>query len=121
MYFVRLVLFCADAVNDFLGKNCPYMAAAMAFYTLFSLFPLVLAIISIWGFLLGPEVEQTEFARRVGEVIPVSAAFIGETVHGVASARAITGVASILGLLWASSAAFSTCLISSSNSLLTRL
>ncbi len=106
MYFVRFVLFCADAVNDFLGKNCPYMAAAIAFYTLFSLFPLVLAIISIWGFLMGPEVEQTEFARRVGEVIPVSTTFIGETVRGVASARAITGVASVLGLLWASSAAF---------------
>lgn len=106
MIFVRFVLFCADAVNDFLGKNCPYIAAAIAFYTLFSLFPLVLAIISIWGFLLGPEIEQTELARRIAEAIPVSTEFIGETVHGVASARAITGVASVLGLLWASSAAF---------------
>jgi membrane protein len=100
------VLLCADAVNDFLGKNCPYVAGAIAFYTLFSLFPLVLAIISIWGFLLGPEVEQTELARRIAEVIPVSTDFISETVHGVVSARAITGVASVLGLLWASSAAF---------------
>ena len=106
MYFVRFVLFCADAVNDFLGKNCPYIAGAIAFYTLFSLFPLVLAIISIWGFLLGPEIEQTVLARRIAEVIPVSTEFIGETVHGVASARAITGAASVLGLLWASSAAF---------------
>ena len=106
MYFVRFVLLCADAVNDFLGKNCPYVAGAIAFYTLFSLFPLVLAIISIWGFLLGPEVEQTELARRIAEVIPVSTDFISETVHGVASARAITGLASVLGLLWASSAAF---------------
>ena len=106
MYFVRFVLFCADAVNDFLGKNCPYVAGAIAFYTLFSLFPLVLATISIWGFLLGPEMEQTELARRIAEVIPVSREFIGETVQGVASARAITGAASVLGLLWASSAAF---------------
>ena len=106
MYFVRFVLFCTDAVNDFLGKNCPYIAGAIAFYTLFSLFPLVLAIISIWGFLLGPEIEQTVLARRIAEVIPVSTEFIGETVHGVASARAITGAASVLGLLWASSAAF---------------
>jgi len=106
VYFVRFVLFCADAVNDFLGKNCPYVAGAIAFYTLFSLFPLVLAIISIWGFLLGPEIERTELARRIAEVIPVSTDFISETVHGVASARAITGAASVLGLLWASSAAF---------------
>ncbi len=106
MYFVRFVLFCTDAVNDFLGKSCPYVAGAIAFYTLFSLFPLVLAIISIWGFLMGPEVEQTQFARRVAEVIPVSTEFISDTVHGVASARAITGMVSVVGLLWASSAAF---------------
>ena len=106
MYFVRFILFCADAVNDFLGKNCPYVAGAIAFYTLFSLFPLVLAIISVWGFFIDPQIEESEMARDIAEVIPVSTDFIGETVQGVASARAITGVASVLGLLWASSAAF---------------
>lgn len=106
MYFVRFILFCADAVNDFLGKNCPYVAGAIAFYTLFSLFPLVLAIISVWGFLIGPDIEHTQLATDIAEVIPVSTEFIGETMNGVASARAITGTASVLGLLWASSAAF---------------
>jgi membrane protein len=106
LYFVRFILFCADAVNDFLGKNCPYVAGAIAFYTLFSLFPLVLAIISVWGFFIDPQIEESEMARDIAEVIPVSTDFIGETVQGVASARAITGVASVLGLLWASSAAF---------------
>lgn len=106
MYFVRFILFCIDAVNDFLGKNCPYIAGAIAFYTLFSLFPLILAIISVWGFLIGSDAEQSDLARRIAEVIPVSTEFISETVHGVASAKAITGVASVLGLLWASSAAF---------------
>ena len=106
MYLVRSILFCIDAVNDFLGKNCPYVAGAIAFYTLFSLFPLILAIISVWGFLIGSDVEQTELARKIAEVIPVSTEYIVETVEGVASARAITGVASVLGLIWASSAAF---------------
>ena len=106
MYFVRFILLCTDAVNDFLGRNCPYVAGAIAFYTLFSLFPLVLAIISISGFLIGPEIKQTELAKELAEVIPVSAEFIGETMHGVASARAITGTASVVGLFWASSAAF---------------
>ena len=49
LYFVRFVLFCTDAVNDFLDKNCPYVAAAISFYALFSFFPLVLAIVSIYG------------------------------------------------------------------------
>ena len=106
MYFVRFVLFCTDAVNDFLTKNCPYIAAAISFYTLFSFFPLVLAIISIAGFVLGPNAEETKLASDIAEVIPVSTEFIGETVRGVVRARAITGVASVFGLLWAATAAF---------------
>ena len=106
MYFVRLILFCIDATNDFLDKNCQYIAGAIAFYTLFCMFPLVLALISVWGFFLGPEVQQSELAERIAEVIPVSTEFISSTMRGVASARVITGAASFLGLLWASSAAF---------------
>ena len=110
MYFVRFVLFCTDAVNDFLNRNCPYVAAAIAFYALFSLFPLFLALISVAAFLLGSDAQQTrvasEIAKVLPDVIPVSADQIGETVQGVVRARAITGVASVLGLLWASSAAF---------------
>ena len=50
--------------------------------------------------------QQSELAERIAEVIPVSTEFISSTMRGVASARVITGTASFLGLLWASSAAF---------------
>ena len=106
MYLVRFILMCADAVNDFLGKNCQYIAGAIAFYTLFSMFPLVLAIVSIWGFFFPLEVERETMAEQMAEIIPVSSDFIGETMRGVVSARTITGVAAVFGLIWASSAAF---------------
>ena len=106
MYFVRFILLCVDVVNDFLGKNCPYIAGAIAFYMFFSMFPLILATISVWAFFLGPDVDQVELAEQVAEVIPVSSGFIAQTVQGVASAKVITGIASVLGLMWASSAAF---------------
>ena len=76
MYFVRFVLFCTDAVNDFLAKNCPYIAAAISFYALFSFFPLVLAIISVVGYVRGSEAAQTELAREIAEVVPVSTEFV---------------------------------------------
>lgn len=106
MYFARFVLFCTDAVNDFLAKNCPYIAAAISFYALFSFFPLVLAIISVAGLVVGPGAEQDKLARDIAEVIPVSTSFVSSTVQGVVAAWAITGVVSILGLIWAASAAF---------------
>ena len=106
MYLVRFILLCADAVNDFLGKNCQYIAGAIAFYTLFSMFPLVLAMVSIWGFFFGHEMEREIMAEQMADVLPVSSDFIGQAMRGVVSARTITGVASVFALIWASSAAF---------------
>ncbi len=106
MYLVRFILLCADAVNDFLGKNCQYIAGAIAFYTLFSMFPLVLAMVSIWGFFFGHEMEREIMAEQMADVFPVSSDFIGQAMRGVVSARTITGVASVFALIWASSAAF---------------
>ena len=106
MYIARFVLLCASAVNDYLRKNCPYLAAAISFYALFSFFPLVLAFISIAGFVASSPEDQTQLATDIAEVIPVETEFIARTIDRVVSTRAITGVASAVGLLWASSAAF---------------
>jgi membrane protein len=67
---------------------------------------LVLAFISVAGFVVNSPEKQTELARDIASVIPVETEFIARTVEGVVSARAITGIAAILGLLWAASAAF---------------
>ena len=32
MPFIRLVLFCADVVHDFMSQNGPYIAAAISLY-----------------------------------------------------------------------------------------
>ena len=106
MLLIRFILLCTDTVNDFLAKNCQYIAGAIAFYTLFSLFPLVLAVISIWGFFLPDEMEREVLAEQMARVIPISSDFIGHTMRGVASARTITGIVSIFLLLWGASTAF---------------
>ena len=67
---------------------------------------MVLAFISVAGFVLNSPEEQTELARDIASVIPVETEFIARTVEGVVSARAITGIAAVLGLMWAASAAF---------------
>ena len=106
MAFVRLVLFGSDIFNEFLSKNCPYLASAIAFWTLFSIFPLFLAVISVLGFVLGPQTEEAKLAQDIADVLPVSSEYISQTIQGVVSARAITGIASLFGLLWAATAAF---------------
>ena len=107
MVLVRIILFTVEAFKLFLHKNCQYMAAAISFYALFSMFPLGLAVISIIGFLIGTDPQNTELAQEIADVLPVSNELIGTTMEGIVSARAITGIASFIGLIWASSAAFS--------------
>ena len=108
MPFIRLVLFCADVVHAFMSQNGPYIAAAISFYTLFAIFPLLLAVISVLSFMIGS--NDTEYATKLVEeitdILPISSDLISREVSNVVKSRTITGVAGILGLLWASTAVF---------------
>lgn len=106
MTFVRFLLFIVESTNIFLKRNCSHIAGAIAFYMLFSLFPLFLAMISVLGFVLGPEVEHEELAVRFAETLPVSSEYINGAMQQVVQNRAITGAASVLGLFTAATAAF---------------
>lgn len=55
--------------------NCPGMAASLSYFTLFSLFPLLLVILSVVGWLLGP---NTAALKTVSEVVK---RFIPVEVH----------------------------------------
>ena len=98
----------SDLIRDFVRKNCPAAAAALAYYTLFSLFPLSLLVISIAGFVVGPSIDKEELAAKIAAVIPISTDFLVETMQGVVEARAITGIVSLVGIVWASTAALAT-------------
>ena len=106
MFFVRLVIICKDTIGDFLRKNCLHLAAAISFYALFSLFPLILAMISVSGFILGSPLREASLSSTISQVIPVSAEFIAETIQGVVRTRTFTGVAGIIGLIAAATAVF---------------
>ena len=107
MFFIRFVLFCTDSINDFMSKNCPYIAAAISFYALFAIFPLSLAIMTLMILLgFGSEQGKVDLAKSIAEVLPVSSEFIADRIGDVARDTAITGILGALGLLWAATAAF---------------
>ena len=53
------------ALTDFTRNNCPYVAAGIAYWTLFSLFPLALAAISVLGFLYSTPEEQSRIVEGI--------------------------------------------------------
>ena len=101
----KFVGICARAVNDFLGKNGPQLAAAISYYALFSLFPLTLAIIFGLSFFLGPDSIE-DLAQRAAEQAPVSKKTVSDVLTGTLSNRSLAGFAGIIGLLWAGTAVF---------------
>ena len=106
MFLVRLVMIIFYGINIFLTRNCHYIAAAIAFYTLFSFFPLVLAVTFFFQAIIGPNVDGLNLAKGIAGIVPVSTGFLVQTVEGVAGSRAVTGSLGVVGLIWASTSAF---------------
>lgn len=56
-----------DAAMSFAGDNAPRLGAALAYYTVFSIAPLILITITLAGVMFGEEAARGEvFARMRG-------------------------------------------------------
>ena len=104
--FVSFIRFCASGFNEFLDKNGAYMAASISFYTLFSMFPLLLALLSIFGFLLNSEALQEKLIRELPKQLPVGEDLVATFLRNVSDGRLVTSVVAPFALLWASTAVF---------------
>jgi membrane protein len=96
-----------EAVNEFLTDNCPHLSAAIAYYFLLCLFPLALAAISVFGFVVSSDEVEAKVVQGISDFIPVSADFIQRTIHGVAGNWGAAGIAATIGLIWGGMAVFS--------------
>lgn len=102
----RWIIFIRVIISDFFSNNCPYMAAGIAYWTLFSIFPLSLAGVSLLGYLNQTPQEQERMVARIIEQIPVSADYVLNLVERVAEARGTLSLIAVLGLLISGSAVF---------------
>ncbi|MDA1256988.1 MAG: YihY/virulence factor BrkB family protein [Chloroflexi bacterium] len=101
--FFRLA---ASIANEFLGRNGPYMAAAVSFYALFSMFPLMLALIAVASFVLESEGFRDRLIEGIPEVLPVEGDLVASVIANVTSGAAVGSVLAAVGLFWASTAVF---------------
>lgn len=74
-----------DTVSLWIDRNAFSHAGALAFYTLFSLAPVVIIAVTIIGVVLGPEAAKGEIVEQLEEVMGLEAAEAVERT--VASAR----------------------------------
>ena len=97
-----------DAAGEIIKPEAAMMAAAIAYFALFSLFPLTLLSISIASLSLGPLVNQQLIVQRLEFVAPALGMLLGKNINEVIRARgSITGIA-FAGLIWSASSIFYT-------------
>jgi membrane protein len=80
----------------------PLLAAGVAFYALLSLFPAIIAGVSIYGLVANPDTVRDQIAKLTGMLSPETAKLIGEQIKQItASAGGALGLATVLGILTA--------------------
>lgn len=91
---------------NFSKERAPEAAASMAYFTFFSLFPLVLVLISFSSIILKSQFVQDQILDFIVNMIPVSPDLITSNIQNVLSKRGTVGSLAIIGLMWSASSMF---------------
>jgi membrane protein len=98
----------AGAAREALNPDMAIMAAAIAYFALFSLFPLILLSISIASFNFGPLMDQQLIVQKLEFIAPALGQLLGQNIDEIIQARGpVTGIA-LVGLIWSASTIFYT-------------
>jgi membrane protein len=82
-------------------------AASLAYYAIFSLFPLLLVLVAAGSYFLDRQQAYEFVTRFVQGALPVSTRLINENLSQVVEIRGAVGIVGLLALLWSASGFFS--------------
>jgi membrane protein len=99
------------AVRAFFADNCSQRAAALSYYVLFSLFPLLILSVGILGLVIKDSKLQADIVDEVMQNIPLSQdkgrSDVTDALTAVTRDRSgAIGIFGLLGLAWSGSAVF---------------
>ncbi len=91
------------AIEDLFQDRCPQYAASIAYRVLFSLFPLTIFLVSIFGLVLQDDEIRQRVIDELIDFLPVSPEGQGNiqrSIEGIASPLSAIGLVSLIALLW---------------------
>ncbi|MBD1823161.1 YihY/virulence factor BrkB family protein [Cyanobacteria bacterium FACHB-DQ100] len=99
MRFKTIVRLVRDTITEWNEDNVPLLAAALAYYTMFSLAPLLIIAIAIVGAVYGEEAAQGEIVRQIqGLVGRQGAEFIQSMIQNASRPGSGGGIATLIGI-----------------------
>lgn len=98
----------ACAAREALTPDSAITASAIAYYALFSLFPLTLLSISIASFYLGPSMDLQLVVQKLEFIAPALGQLLGKNIDEIFRARGPITLIALAGLIWSASTIFYT-------------
>ncbi len=102
----RWVRFIAHVVNEMANKYAADMAAALAYYAIIAIFPLLLGIIALLGLILPSATVQQYVLNFIAQNLPGAVEVVRDNIISIIQNRGTLGVISIATLLWLGSTIF---------------
>lgn len=97
-----------DAIKETLKSDTAISAAAIAYFALFSIFPITLLSISISSFNLDSPMERQFIIRRLEFIAPALGQLLGQNIDEIIDARGPVTSIALVGLVWSASSIFYT-------------
>ncbi len=94
----------------FTRDDCPQLAAAISYYVLFSIVPLVILTVSILGFFLNSQDLRDDIVTRVLDIVPLNEtdgrSAVETALNNVKSVSGPVAAFGLIGTAWTASAVF---------------
>src|ERR687897_2129611 len=91
------------AIRTFTEKQAAQASAGLAYYTFFSIFPLMLVFIAGGSYFLDSHQVFNTVTQFIQQALPISRQVINENLEEILQARGTAGIVSLLILLWSAS------------------
>jgi membrane protein len=95
-----------NAVKTFTEKQAAQASASLAYYSIFSIFPLLLVFIALGSYFIDAKQVFNVVTEFIQQALPISRQIINENLQSILETRETAGIISILTLLWSASGMF---------------
>jgi len=100
----KLVRVLPDALQRFFADQCPQQAAAIAYRVLFSIAPLAIILVSVFGLLLQDDSLRADVVDAIVDALPVTVAGrqdVEDAITAIATPASAAGLVSLVVFAWA--------------------
>jgi membrane protein len=96
----------AGAAREALKPNSAINAAAIAYFAIFSLFPITLLSIAIASFSLDSLMDQHIIVQRLEFIVPALGQLLGKNIDEIIRVRGPVTIVALISLIWSASTIF---------------